>query len=212
MQSFTIDPAVFDELIAYGEATPRVEVCGALLGQKSEDGNWLCDEFIPLTNVSPHHHGAHYIPSPDELFQALNKTRHMNKKAEKDLVGIYHTHPMFEPYPSSTDILGAGYEGAYVIYSPMKKQITAHYYDGHPIVFDQVPMRTHGVEGNVLTTGAPEVEEDEMLYSDEERHRPDGEELDSDEVEFDSNVDVDGDVPTFNELEGDFDSWLERYS
>lgn len=148
MISFTIDPAVFDELIAYGDATPDVEVCGALLGQKDKT-NWLCDEFIPLTNVSHHDHGVHYIPHPNELFQALSKTRHMNKDALKDLVGIFHTHPNNEPYPSSTDILGAGYEGAYVIYSPSRKLITAHYYDGHPIVFDQIYIHKTGeVEGD----------------------------------------------------------------
>ena len=148
MKSFTIDPAVFDELIAYGDASPDAEVCGALLGQKGET-DWICDEFIKLTNVSPHDRGVHYIPHPNELFQALQKTKHMNKNANKDLVGIFHTHPHNEPYPSSTDILGAGYEGAYVIYSPLKRLITAHYYDGHPIVFNQVDIfKTGEVEGD----------------------------------------------------------------
>lgn len=147
MQSFTIDPVVFDELIAYGDATPDVEVCGALLGQKGET-TWICDEFIPLTNVSHHDHGHHYIPHPNELFEALSKTKHMNKNALKDLVGIFHTHPYHDPYPSSTDILGAGYEGAYVIYAPAQRLMTAHYYDGHPIVFDEVHLfKTGEVQG-----------------------------------------------------------------
>lgn len=131
----TISQEIYDQLVAYGEESPTEEVCGALLGKKFADDSWVCDEFIPMTNVSTEGHSHHYVADPNELFQVLSKTTLMFDDAEKDLVGIFHTHPNHEPTPSITDIGEAGYEGAYLIYSPNLQRMSAHYYDGSLPVF-----------------------------------------------------------------------------
>ena len=120
---------VYSELISYGNSSPAYEVCGALLGQKTDDA-WKCDEFVPMTNVSTQNKGSHYVPDPNEFFQVIRRTTHMTPNADKDLVGIFHTHPNNLANPSVTDVMGAGYEGIYIIHSPKYNEVKAYYYNG----------------------------------------------------------------------------------
>jgi desampylase len=119
---------VYAKLVSYGNSSP-VEVCGALLGKKN-GGSWACDEFVPMTNVSTLDKGSHYVPDPNEFFQVIKRTTHMTSDAEKDLVGIFHTHPNNRATPSITDVMGAGYEGIYIIHSPKYLEVKAYYYNG----------------------------------------------------------------------------------
>ncbi len=127
-------------LINYGDQSPTKEVCGFLLGKKS-DSVWECDEFIPLTNISDSQE-VHYIPEPNEMFKALNKTTHMDSQADKDLVGVFHTHPHHRAQPSITDLTGAGYQGFYFIYSPKYNELNAFYYDGGDPKFEDASYDT----------------------------------------------------------------------
>jgi len=134
-----IQKSVRQELIKYGEGSPTKEVCGFLLGKRNEEGSWECDEFKPLTNISESQE-VHYIPDPNEMFSALTETTHMNKDANKDLVGVYHTHPHHAATPSITDLSGAGYRGFYLIYSPKFKKLNAFYYDGDYPCFEDADL------------------------------------------------------------------------
>jgi proteasome lid subunit RPN8/RPN11 len=113
----------------YGDASPSLEVCGVLLGTKTSDTEWLCDEFVPVTNVSPMP-PVHYIPHPNEFLNVLKRTTHFSDDAEKDLIGIFHTHPNNVARPSIIDITEASYLGAYIIYSPRLKEMNTFYSDG----------------------------------------------------------------------------------
>jgi len=128
------------ELVNYGNSSLDKEVCGFLLGQKTSEGEWLCDEFKTLTNVSDNKE-VHYIPEPNEMFVALSETRHMNKQAKKDLVGVFHTHPHHEAQPSITDLTGAGYMGFYIIYSPKYNQFNSFFYDGGKPEFEDASWK-----------------------------------------------------------------------
>lgn len=128
--SLQVRSKVIEEMTDYGDSSPSLEVCGALLGTKLSGNNWLCDEFVPVTNVSPMP-GVHYIPDPNEfLNNVLKRTTHFSNDAEKDLIGIFHTHPNSPPRPSIIDIQEASYLGAYIIYSPRFKEMNTFYSDG----------------------------------------------------------------------------------
>tara|TARA_Y100000361_G_C11026782_1_gene272583 strand:- start:163 stop:618 length:456 start_codon:yes stop_codon:yes gene_type:complete len=120
---------ILEAMINYGDNSPELEVCGALVG-KSDESSYTCTEFIPLTNRSNKNKAVHYIPDQNEFFNVLKRTTHFDSNSNLDLVGIFHTHPHHAPIPSETDILGAGYAGIYVIYSPKLKEIKSYYYDG----------------------------------------------------------------------------------
>ena len=130
MTTLRLTKKLVNELKVYGDSSPANEVCGALLGNKNSTDTWDCTEFTPLTNVTNSNKEVHYIPDPNEFFQTISRTTHMNKNAKQDLVGIFHTHPHHRPIPSHTDIHGAGYEGVYIIYSPKYKSMEAYYYNG----------------------------------------------------------------------------------
>jgi len=134
-----IPKSIEQEVTTYGESS-SLEVCGAFLGNKNSNTQWTCDEFIPMTNVSDQGQEVHYIPDPNELFQVLKKTTHMDKNAKKDLIGIFHTHPNNRAVPSITDLKGAGYMGFYMIYSPKHDELNTFYYDGGDPVFE--PAKT----------------------------------------------------------------------
>jgi proteasome lid subunit RPN8/RPN11 len=128
-----VEESVLQQLKDYGNGRPTVEVCGALLGQKSEDeGLWKINEFIPITNVTNRAlEAVHYIPDPTEWFQAIRQTRLVKSSADKDFMGVFHTHPNNLPIPSETDHREAGYKGIYIIFSPKFNSLGFYYYDGN---------------------------------------------------------------------------------
>ncbi len=142
-----ISPETYQELVKHGEDSPVHEVCGALLGTKTDEDYWECDEFVPLTNVNRETPEINYMPDPNELFQVLNRTTHMNDDADKDLIGIFHTHPHHEPRPSITDLNGAGYQGFYLIYSPKFEKMGAYFYAGDAPIFEDAYIMQNIAEG-----------------------------------------------------------------
>lgn len=124
-----IQSELFDQVLDAGDDSPTEEICGALLGKKTDDVFYI-DQFIQTTNISENK-PVHYIPNPDEWLRALNKTTFLNKKASKDFIGVFHTHPHHVPRASSTDINEAGYAGIYWIYSLKYKTSKWYFYDGN---------------------------------------------------------------------------------
>ncbi|MNI20267.1 CysO-cysteine peptidase [compost metagenome] len=88
------------------------EACGVLLGAAAAGGMHI-DRYLPMRNVAPDPLHA-FVPDPQEWVAALYLT--------PAPVGIFHSHPHTEPWPSSADIrglssLGAGFQ-VYLIGSP----------------------------------------------------------------------------------------------
>lgn len=127
-----VSKGILQQLQEYGNEHSTVEVCGVLTGQVSEDEDvWEVKEFTPTTNVTDgEFESVHYIPDPGEFFQIIRNTRLVSKKADKDFIGIFHTHPNNLPIPSITDINEAGYKGIYIIFSPKYKNLGFYYWDG----------------------------------------------------------------------------------
>ena len=123
-----IRSSLMDTVTNSGDLSPAEEICGALLGKKDKD-IWKITEVIFLTNIS-HNKSMHYIPDPNEWIKVISDTTFLNEEADKDLIGIFHTHPNSKPIASTVDIEEAGYEGVYWIYSPKFKESKFYYYDG----------------------------------------------------------------------------------
>lgn len=90
--------------------TPEQECCGLLAGR---DG--IITEIFPARNVHPNPAIAYEI-APQELFQFMRESR----ARKLQLLGIYHSHPGGDNFPSATDLERAFYPDApYFILSPL---------------------------------------------------------------------------------------------
>ena len=68
-------------------------------------------KIFPMKNIAPMP-VTRYLADPVEL---LNAVREIEEKNEWDILAIYHSHPVSEPYPSTTDIAEAYYPDSYYI-------------------------------------------------------------------------------------------------
>ncbi|MFQ5927167.1 MAG: Mov34/MPN/PAD-1 family protein [Terriglobia bacterium] len=101
-----------EALLAEARRHAPLECCGLLGGQGSE-----VKAILPARNAvaSP----LAYEIAPRELFRLFRRLR----REGLELVGIYHSHPASDNYPSARDIERAYYpEAAYVIVSPVAER------------------------------------------------------------------------------------------
>jgi proteasome lid subunit RPN8/RPN11 len=99
---------ILARLVEEARREPEIECCGLLAGSGGVIG-----EIFPAKNslASP----KAYEIAPEELFRLFRRIRERGL----DHLGIYHSHPASENYPSPADIARAYYpEAAYFIISP----------------------------------------------------------------------------------------------
>jgi len=102
---------VFERLLSEARIHPEIECCGMLAGR---DG--VISTVFPAQNAL--RSSKAYEIAPAELFAIF---RRMRAEALEHL-GIYHSHPTGENFPSALDIDWAFYpEAAYLIVSPQPK-------------------------------------------------------------------------------------------
>lgn len=121
-------PNTLQFLIELGEYSPTdEEICVALTGEVRNNVQ-VINSFTPFTN-SADDKLHKYIPDPLEWLQFIKVTYPFNPQAspKKGFLGIYHTHPQNEAYPSIKDVDGTGYKGIYLIHSPFKNQLHAYW-------------------------------------------------------------------------------------
>lgn len=97
-----IGSALWDQLVAFGEAHSPEECCGVGIGPAGR----VC-EFLPVINVHEAPVTRYEISAADQL--------HIFQRADDrdwDVTLVFHTHPATEPYPSVTDISLAGWPDA----------------------------------------------------------------------------------------------------
>jgi proteasome lid subunit RPN8/RPN11 len=102
---------VLNRLLDEAHREPTLECCGLLAGR---DGT--IERVLPAPNVlaSP----SAYELAPGDLFQLMREIR----AAELEMMGIYHSHPTGDNYPSPRDIERAYYPDAvYFIVSSGQK-------------------------------------------------------------------------------------------
>ncbi len=99
---------ILGRLQAEAQHHPALECCGLLAGR---DG--VITALYPAENVLTS--ATRYEIAPEELFRLFRQMR----AAGLELLGIYHSHPTGENFPSALDIERAYYpDAAYFILSP----------------------------------------------------------------------------------------------
>lgn len=84
------------------------ECCGLLSGS-----NGLITDIHPLRNDAEKPE-TRYFATPEELFAAMRRIR----ETGQSLLGVYHSHPRTQAYPSASDVEMAFYpEACYFIIS-----------------------------------------------------------------------------------------------
>lgn len=93
---------LFDEIAVQGRAGKPLEVCGLLAGETSPAADAIHVQAIyPVDNLDR-----------SEITYSMDMAEYLaaDKAARASgwqLVGIYHTHPATQPYPSPTDVARA---------------------------------------------------------------------------------------------------------
>ncbi|MCL5290967.1 MAG: M67 family metallopeptidase [Actinobacteria bacterium] len=108
LKEVLIDKHRFARLLTHCAKSVPKEACGILAGWAGR-----VELVIPVTNISEEPE-RRYRLNEAEQFEAFKRMR----REGVELVGIYHSHPATEAYPSATDVELAFYpEAAYLIVS-----------------------------------------------------------------------------------------------
>lgn len=98
-----------EQIIAQAKRDAPNETWGMIGGKEGR-----AQKIFPMKNVSPTP-VTRYVADPPEL---LKTVRAIEDENNWDILAIYHTHPVTEPYPSATDIAEAHYpDSVYIIIS-----------------------------------------------------------------------------------------------
>ncbi len=100
-----LTPEQFARIVEQGRAGKPLEICGLLAGRRmgstSDGAETVVEEVYPIDSEDQ-----------SELTYTMNPLQQL--RVEKDakargleIVGIYHTHPATQPYPSKTDVARA---------------------------------------------------------------------------------------------------------
>lgn len=91
----------YDKIVAQGLEGKPLEICGFLFGPRagtSADAVTEVSEAYPVESDDKSE--LTYSMNPGQMVQALKHAREQGL----EVVGIYHTHPATQPYPSITDV------------------------------------------------------------------------------------------------------------
>lgn len=89
------------------------ECCGLLSGS-----NGLITAIHPLRNDADKPE-TRYFATPEELFAAMRRIR----EAGQALLGVYHSHPRTQAYPSASDVEMAFYPEAFYFIISLEPQV-----------------------------------------------------------------------------------------
>ena len=118
-ETLQLPPALRDEIVAHAREQAPNECCGLLAGQGNAAARVIRCRNVHDTPVT------RYRIDPREQLDAF---RDMAQRDE-ELVGIYHSHPASQPYPSPTDRAEAHYpEARYVLVSLRTGEPELHAY------------------------------------------------------------------------------------
>jgi proteasome lid subunit RPN8/RPN11 len=135
--------SLLEEMSAETARRPEIECCGLLGGQ---DG--IITRIYPAANALAS--ATAYEIAPEDLFRIMRQMR-----ADRvHPMGVYHSHPSSENFPSPTDVANAFYpEAIYFIASPFVAQVGANsgrLMEG-PIHDPAISIRAFRIRGGIVT-------------------------------------------------------------
>lgn len=108
-----------EELVEHSKKEFPNEACGILAGEtfpKQNQGNGKVEKVYPMTNTDKS--AKTFFMDPKEQLKVMKEMRNLGL----EMVGIYHSHPETEAYPSARDAELAFYpEASFVIVSMKDK-------------------------------------------------------------------------------------------
>jgi proteasome lid subunit RPN8/RPN11 len=97
------------------------EICGAFVGHIRHNAIANVTDIIFIKNISPRSPKWNFNMDPQGYHDVLTKTKVLDETSDLEFLGIFHSHPLSHPYPSSYDKKAAedgnAPEGAYAIFS-----------------------------------------------------------------------------------------------
>ena len=97
----------FDAIVAHAHEAAPHECCGLLIGSAA-----CIEQTRPATNL--HASPTRFLIDPRDHFAAI----HAARASGREVLGVYHSHPLTPPEPSATDVVEATYaEYVYAIVS-----------------------------------------------------------------------------------------------
>lgn len=91
----------FDQIVAHGREGKPLEICGFIAGRVNTEGDKEVTYAVPIES-----------DDKSELTYSMNPLQQMRAEREirekgLEILGIYHTHPATQAYPSKTDVARA---------------------------------------------------------------------------------------------------------
>lgn len=117
--SITLPGPIYDSIVDHARECAPKEVCGILSGR-----NGVATELVRGRNEAAN-------PVTDYWIDGLTLLKQFDfEDRGEEMIAIYHSHPVDEPYPSATDARNAFYpDAAYLICSlldPVRPQLKAY--------------------------------------------------------------------------------------
>lgn len=95
-----LSKAQFEQIVAHGLEGKPLEICGFLAGRRTPEGGEVVAVF-PIESDDKSE--LTYTMNPLQQLRAEKEIR----ARDLEILGIYHTHPATQPYPSKTDVARA---------------------------------------------------------------------------------------------------------
>ena len=93
-----LTPELFERIAAQGCVGKPLEICGFLAGVRTSADEATVQDVYPID--SDDRSEVTYSMNPVQQLRAMKEIGARGL----EIVGIYHTHPATEPYPSKTDV------------------------------------------------------------------------------------------------------------
>ncbi|WP_025691728.1 Mov34/MPN/PAD-1 family protein [Paenibacillus zanthoxyli] len=140
-----LKPSVYQALGKHLASVLPHEACGVLLGAAAAGGMRI-DTYLPMRNVAPDPLHA-FVPHPADWISALYLA--------PPPIGLFHSHPLAAPQPSSADLDGltglGDHFAVYLIGAPGKEPANPILLNGYSIQ----RTRTEGGERSVSLIETP---------------------------------------------------------
>lgn len=137
--------AQFEQIVAHGLEGKPLEICGFLAGRSIPEGGVVVEVF-PIES-----------DDKSEMTYVMNPLQQM--RAEKEIrikglevLGVYHTHPSTEPYPSKTDVARAHWNESNDLMFPEYSYLIVSLRNPHA-----PELRTFKIRGRIIPDDIEEV-------------------------------------------------------
>lgn len=134
--TLSISESHIERISIHSQESHPLEACGILIGTISGDTRTVIETRAARNRLSSE---SSYEIDPESLFHAFTYA----EQNGLEVVGFYHSHPLWSADASETDRTRANYPGlSYLIYSVPNNEMKSFYFDGKELILE--PLRITG--------------------------------------------------------------------